>query len=338
MVIICSSSSSGSTLLSNLLNRHPLIASGEELGFFSKPIFYDDFSRLKRLSFLIRRYGISSNPYFDDRSILRNLDSYGLNTRIGWKWVKASSTIQELSSKFERYILESTEKKIWVEKTPENIYLLKKFLSAFPQAMVLHIVRDPRDVVLSLMKRGFSFEYAGDIWLSSVAAIQPFRSNKNILEIRYEDLIIKHESILQKICSFFNIPFNKSFFVEDKYVSKGILRSKGFDSWGADPSQPISLNSVDKFKQLPKDFFSRLYHMKLTKTFADILGCAEFNIQDLMNRYGYDVPEQIPPLTNLTARATRQNLKQKRGIAETLKQFFITRYIETETPIKRVMI
>ena len=64
IVNICCSGSSGSTFFSNLMNRHPEIVCGDELGLFSKPVFYDNYEHLKRWHFLIKRTGISSYPYF----------------------------------------------------------------------------------------------------------------------------------------------------------------------------------------------------------------------------------------------------------------------------------
>ena len=39
IVNICCCGSSGSTFFSNLMNRHPEIVCGDELGLFSKPVF-----------------------------------------------------------------------------------------------------------------------------------------------------------------------------------------------------------------------------------------------------------------------------------------------------------
>ena len=42
-----------------------------------------------------------------------------------------------------------------VEQTPEMVYLVDAAMAAFPQARVVHIVRDGRDVVCSLLERGW---------------------------------------------------------------------------------------------------------------------------------------------------------------------------------------
>ena len=99
------------------------------------------------------------------------------------------------------FIIKETKKPVWAEKTPSNIYLTDIFVKCFPDAKIIHIVRDPRDVILSLMQRGHSEMTAASVWLTSVACIQKIRAHPNLLEIRYEDLIIETEKTLQKMKS-----------------------------------------------------------------------------------------------------------------------------------------
>jgi hypothetical protein len=42
-----------------------------------------------------------------------------------------------------------------VEQTPESAFVVRAAARAFPQAMLVHIVRDGRDVVCSLLERGW---------------------------------------------------------------------------------------------------------------------------------------------------------------------------------------
>jgi Sulfotransferase family len=46
-----------------------------------------------------------------------------------------------------------------VEQTPEMAFLLPAVAQAFPQATLVHVVRDGRDVVCSLLERGWLGEY-----------------------------------------------------------------------------------------------------------------------------------------------------------------------------------
>jgi len=330
IVNICCAGSSGSTFLANLLDRHPDIACGDELFLFSKPIFYDDFHRLQRLSFLIQRFGISSNPHHHDRTILCNLSSYGLEKKQVWQWLKASDDFTGFVEKLKKHILLGmTKKKIWAEKTPPNIKLLSKFLNFFPDAKVIHIVRDPRDVVLSLMGRGHSLEIAAEVWLTAVASIQPFRVLQNVLEIRYEDMVEHHEQTLNKICDFLDIDFDPAFFLSKRYESRELQKFAGHSSWNADPREGLSVKSVGRYKQSNMDI-KKIYSLKLTDKYASLLNVRPYSIYELMTLYAYPIEESdVGECENRVARK-----KPRRSFKRRLLDFLI----ESEEFVEKTVI
>lgn len=127
MINICCSGSSGLTMLAALLNRHDKIYCGEELGLFSKNLFYEDFEYVRKRAFLISKFGMSSLPYFACKSVLRNLESYGLNKKEVWSILYGSETFHDFVMRLKENILQSTNKDIWAEKTPANIFTIKFF-------------------------------------------------------------------------------------------------------------------------------------------------------------------------------------------------------------------
>jgi len=297
LINLCGSGSSGTTLLSNLLNRHPEIVCGEELGFFSKPIVYSDFDLLKRYSFLIKRYGVSSAPLFSDRSILRNTEYFHLD-KSAFDYIKFSSDLQDFVGQFTADVLKRCNKQIFAEKTPENIFFLEEFLKEFPDAKVVHLVRDPRDVILSLMKRGVSLKQATLVWLGSVAAIQKNRGDQRLLEMRYEDLVHTPELILKRISAFLGVKYKPEYYFSNQFVSTCIERQKGFDSWLSSPGGGIASASVGKFRN-DHEQFNAVYNYTLTKEYAEALKVEGFSIADLMRIYGYQEMGNRVPLLNV---------------------------------------
>jgi len=282
IVNVCCSGSSGSTLLSTLLNRHDDVFSGEELGVFSKPILYEKFDVVKRFSFFISRWGISSSPYFEDRSVLRNLTAYDIDKKYIWNILKNSDNFVDFVNNFKKNILKNDEN-VWVEKTPENIFLLKYFLESFPESKVIHIIRDPRDVILSLMNRGLDKRSAAEVWLSSVASIQPFLDKENVYEIKYEDLVLNSIHVLNKLCDFIGVPYQSAMISGDTNENRSY-----FNTWHNRPDGQISTSSVEKFRKSKVDF-DEVYSMKVTRQFAQLQGIDEFYLIDLMKKYNYDV-------------------------------------------------
>jgi len=294
IVAIGCSASSGSTLLSRLLDRHPEIACGQELYLYSKPLLYDDYRFVRSRALLVRLFGLSSNPLDQGRAILKNLSSYQLSRLRAWSWLRQAESIAELAASFQNHILKLTAKRLWVEKTPANIICVGRFLRTFPEARFIHIVRDPRDTVLSIMKRGkgSSALNASETWITRVAAIQPWRSSERVLEIRYEDLVTEPDRTLGKITSFLGVEYRETFFNDDTWSSKELGKFKGHSSWEIDVSGPISTKGVGKYRDTSVDL-SVMASVRLTEEFAKILGTRQFSLVELAKTYGYMLDDGV---------------------------------------------
>ncbi len=83
----------------------------------------------------------------------------------------------------------------WFDKTPQNIYGLPLILAEFPRARVLHLVRNPLNVVASLQlgKQVSIPDLSGAIncWLEAVKIwdVMAPRFKRRTMEIRYEDIL-----------------------------------------------------------------------------------------------------------------------------------------------------
>ena len=119
----------------------------------------------------------------------------------------------------------------WGEKTPRNIFYIAQLWRLFPNMRFVHILRDGRDVVSSMLENGFwpiapspeypsslgfrgemSFEKAVDYWVEmlkiarySAAQVPP----ENYLEIRLEDLAEDPVSNLQRLMDFLGEPLTE---------------------------------------------------------------------------------------------------------------------------------
>jgi len=295
VTLLVGSGSSGSTLLAQLLDNHNEIACGAELGLFSKPILYNNFKLFREHCDLIRKYGISSNPYFEDRSVLRNLDGYSLSDDAVWEFVKQSASIEEFIYKMEWMILTSNKKHIWIEKSPENIYLSTHFIAKFPNAKIIHIVRDPRDVILSFLNRGHSSITAAEVWITSIAALQPMRGNSCLLEVKYEDLVCNPNQVLKKISMFLTIEWKPSVFFDYPCPSPKLKRSEGLSTWRHKPIDPISTEVTFGYKKTNYDF-SYLNQIRLSDEFARLLDTQPFFFTELSQFYGYSMSWSEAPV------------------------------------------
>jgi hypothetical protein len=101
----------------------------------------------------------------------------------------------------------------WGDKTPANLHWVDTLVACFPDAQVIAIVRDPRDVSLSLARLGW---YGGTPWAigrylaHNGRALQRLRDRYDercLRVVRYEDLVLDTEAELRALCAFLDVPF-----------------------------------------------------------------------------------------------------------------------------------
>jgi hypothetical protein len=121
-------------------------------------------------------------------------------------------------SDFLRVVMEEVARKQgvdrWIDSTPTNIPHLLRIKKDFPDALIIHIIRDPRDVALSLDKRGWTrplpwdrnkrLVAAGLYWEWIVRKGRKLGSKlgTDYLETRYEDLVDFPAETLGRIAVF----------------------------------------------------------------------------------------------------------------------------------------
>lgn len=101
-----------------------------------------------------------------------------------------------------------------VEKTPANDYNWRALRRFFPQARLLQVIRDPRDVYASRVIRllqtrpahSKAFRLVNE-WNRSVAVGKHYEQQPNRwLAVRYEDLVQDTDATLQRVARFLGIP------------------------------------------------------------------------------------------------------------------------------------
>ena len=174
--------------------------------------------------------------------------------------------------------LRRERKSRWAEKSPPNIYAVSAFLDANPNGRVVMIVRDGRDTVASLRRRGFPLADAISIWGLETLFVMAFRDHGRVHVVRYEDLVSDAQQVYRKLCQFLEIGYDPDFI--DRYVA----RSKRLDD------DATLLKSVT-WRKRPGDGISR-----------DALGRYrdEMSSEDLAIFYGYSldasVVRSLPPI------------------------------------------
>jgi hypothetical protein len=101
----------------------------------------------------------------------------------------------------------------WGDKTPMYLHWVDGLLACFPDAQVMAIVRDPRDVYLSLVPLGWFGTTTWDIgrYLARngrlVAEWSARFGPDRFSVVRYEDLVLETERTLRGVCATLGLPF-----------------------------------------------------------------------------------------------------------------------------------
>lgn len=313
-VLIGCCPSSGSTLLSVLLDLHPQLFSGPELSLFAHPFVWS-FSG-KELSERMRfaqmgdpsqsplRWDLRDGfvPYlgFGD---LQNLSWYGVS-REAWQHISDTAVSgAELADAILGRACRKAGKQIWCEKSPPNLYAAKSFLASFPEGRVLLLVRDGRDVVCSLSKRQLTTGEAAAIWLLENAIIRELASHPSVKVVSYENLVQSPLATLNEIASFLGVtPFTESM-LEGLPGSRRSLQDASIKVavWTSTPDQGIQTKSVGRWKSdLPEDDLALFVAHELTDKAAGLpfqpplRACG---VTDVLKAFGYDISPVAPKLS-----------------------------------------
>jgi hypothetical protein len=108
------------------------------------------------------------------------------------------------------------EQKEWVgDKTPAFVGHIPLLASTFPAAKFVHIVRDGREVAMSLIERPEPPNRLADsalYWSRQVTAARATGATipDRYLEVRYEDLLEDPEAELRRVCRFLGLTYTES--------------------------------------------------------------------------------------------------------------------------------
>lgn len=213
---------SGTTLLQNILDSHPLILGGPE--------------------FL----------HLHDIIDLRGK----INTSIAREYINIICTKEEvdgyLASFVEDIFLRLADKKqceFYSEKTPTNILVFSELIELFPEAHFIQVLRDPRSIVSSMqqvrkraIEKGLNRPYFIENSRASISYIKRcvaagFLASKNepdkVLTIVYEELLGSPEKETQKICKFLGIEWSEKMLYpgEKNHLGEQAITVKSGEMW-----------------------------------------------------------------------------------------------------------
>lgn len=211
---------SGTTLLQYMLRSHPRISLPTSESHFFIPLYRNQasFGDLEQVENVRRVLGemhrISADfletnlhgMHFDLESLAEELHAEGRHTVQG--------IIAGLFEKNAR----GESKARWGDKTPYYVLHMPKLLEWFPDAQIIHLIRDGRDCALSMFERKHDFKvyntyFAAKYWQHYVDTGRELGSRlgaNTYMEVRYEDMLADPVAATRRICEFLGEEYSDS--------------------------------------------------------------------------------------------------------------------------------
>ncbi len=141
----------------------------------------------------------------------------------------------------------------WGDKTPQYINHLPTLLELYPDAQFVHVLRDGRDVALSLRHTTFGPKNACETalaWTRAVTRVRTFADTlppRQFVEVRYEELIDRPADVLMRLADFLGIDDTDGKL--SAYIStcvRGEVRSDNSGKWRT----TMRAREVERFEAL----------------------------------------------------------------------------------------
>jgi hypothetical protein len=225
------------------------------------------------------------------RRLFDGLEDYGISAGEVKSMASKADGLASFFSLFGDRYLELAGKGRWAEKTPSNVYCVRPFLELFPEGRAVVMMRDGRDCVLSLMRRGRSLYFSTWIWFCAAAAAKRAEGHERCLAVKYEDLVTDPESVLKRICEFIQVRYT-----DDILVPQEKDRRTVHESWSASPADAISSGAVGRYREdLDRETEQVLFSFSLTDTARGRYGVGFRTFPEALEAWGYDVGHRTYP-------------------------------------------
>ncbi len=193
---------SGTTLLRMMLDAHPLLTVPPETHFLPELIEAAEAGDPKPEVLLAT---ITSQREWGDFKLSED------ELRRRFEALEPLTAGGALRAFYEAYA-ERVGKPRWGEKTPIYVKSMRKIESALPEARFVHVIRDGRDVALSIRDRATKehpIDKIAERWVRRITrAREQAKRLAHYREIRYESLILDTEATLREVCDFYELPWD----------------------------------------------------------------------------------------------------------------------------------
>jgi hypothetical protein len=183
--------------------------------------------------------------------------SYSFNNKIqyapNYSKERLKKIFQNFIYSFIQDILTHNHKDCFIEDNTWNILFSADLLDLIPNAKIISVVRDPRDVVASFAKQKWmpsNKAQSAKIYNDLIVEWIEIRRNldkQSWIEVRLEDVVLEPESQIRKICDFIELPW------EDNLLKIDLSKSNS-GQWKKDFSEEEQRSVIPLLAEHIKSF------------------------------------------------------------------------------------
>jgi len=266
---------SGTTLLSAMLSTHSRLDCGPESRFFARYRFVSPGDQARILDPVTW-----PRPAVDFIASLHNqghpiTELYGLElAEIGTFLAEREPSLAAMLESLTVLHARKAGKARWMEKTPRHLLMTDTLRELWPEARIVRIVRDPRDVALSLSRMPFGKESVvgnlARIDQDDRASRERILADPLAMTLRYEDLVTEPERQLRLVCEFIGEVF-EPVMLDSSGSAAGVAASHEW--WKESVSGPLHNGSVGRWRD---------------EMSADVRRFAALHLAGYLREHGYE--------------------------------------------------
>jgi hypothetical protein len=280
-IFIIGAPRSGTTLLRNMLNRHP------EIAIYRASDFY------RRIYKRSRSFGSLADPRNRRRLVTELLSSRGVR-RMQMDLLELEATLLREANNYDSLYLSllrfyaQTQGKRRCGDKGHYAGFIETLCKWYPGASIIHVVRDPRDVVASLLRVKWADQNVlgnARLWQRCNVDASRSRNSPQYLLIRYEQLVTQPEEELRRICGLVGESYSPAMLVPNQDPTAD-------RTWLQRAEEPVTTERLGKWQE---------------QLNANQIALIEWMVKPHMQMFGYEPaggsPSNLTIATGLAAAA-----------------------------------
>jgi len=252
-----------------MLNRHPEIAICRETDYYH--YVYRRRRAFGNLSDPRNRERLAKEYLSTQRMQRMRVDLRTLETML----LREGDSYKAFFSTLLGFYAQTHGKRRCGEKTPQHALFTETLCAWYPGGTVIHLVRDPRDVIASLLRLPSAPNNVignANLWLRDNRAARQSRNSSQYLLVYYEQLVSHPEEELRRICAFIGEGYSPAMLIPNWDVTAD-------RPWLRRAEEPVTTERLGKWRE------------ELT---PEEVALVEWVVGPEMRRFGYEPAGRSP--------------------------------------------